>query len=80
VTWHFPREEHGLYAGHHPVDAAAAVQQLEELRAQGADFLLVPDPSRWWFEHYEDFARHLERYPARERPGVCTVFDLTSVA
>ena len=80
VAWHFPREEHGLYAGHHPVDAAAAVEQLEELRAQGADFLLVPDPSRWWFEHYEDFARHLERYPAHERPGVCTVFDLTSAA
>jgi 2-polyprenyl-3-methyl-5-hydroxy-6-metoxy-1,4-benzoquinol methylase/glycosyltransferase involved in cell wall biosynthesis len=58
--WHFPRQEDGAYAGHHPIDSAAAIGHLEVLRARGAGFLLIPPTSSWWLDHYADFRRHLE--------------------
>ena len=55
---HFPQTG-GVYAGHHPADGQAAVAHLEELHAQGADFLIVPAPSAWWLDHYREFAAYL---------------------
>ena len=40
--WHFPQTEQGVYAGHHPADSAAAIAHVEEVRARGARYLLVP--------------------------------------
>jgi hypothetical protein len=57
--WHFPRAADGMYAGHYPADAPAAVAHLEELRAEGAQFLLLPATSRWWLSHYAAFGRRL---------------------
>jgi GT2 family glycosyltransferase len=57
---HFPQDEHGAYAGFHPADATAAIEELERLRLRGASHLLVPRPSLWWLDHYASFARHLE--------------------
>jgi SAM-dependent methyltransferase len=79
--WHFPRDEHGRYPGHHPRDSAAAIEQLEELRAQGADYFLLPASSFWWLEHYEQFAAHLELYPVVVRlDDTCLIYGLTEGA
>jgi hypothetical protein len=62
TAWHFPRAASGAYAGHHPSDAHAAVAHLEEVRASGAAYLVVPDCSRWWLDHYEALAAHLHEH------------------
>lgn len=58
---HFPQAADGAYAGHHPADSAEAIAHLESLRAQGAEYLVVPATSGWWMEHYDELARHLDR-------------------
>ena len=41
-AWHFPRAAEGGYAGYYPAYAAAAIADLEALRAEGADYLVLP--------------------------------------
>lgn len=72
---HFPQDDDGRYAGHHPADSAEAIAALERLREQGAQFLVVPPPSAWWLDHYDGFARHLERYRLLAA-GDCEIYDL----
>src|SRR5207249_1123656 len=60
--WHFPQTEAGGYAGAYPASGAAAVAHLEALRARGADYLVIPDTSLWWLDHYPEFAAHLRRF------------------
>jgi GT2 family glycosyltransferase len=76
--WHFPQTEHGTYAGYHPADSAEAIAHLESLRAKGGGFLLIPQTSQWWLEHYAGFRRHLQRnYVQLTGPGgACSVYDL----
>ena len=78
--WHFPRLEDGQYAGHHPADSAAAVAHLEELRAKGCQFLVIPQTSLWWLEHYAQWAAHLAaKYTKRESAesdDSCVIFEL----
>jgi hypothetical protein len=76
--WHFPQDEDGVYAGYNPADGAAAVAHLEELRAKGAQYLLLPTTALWWLDHYQEFRRHLdEHYPVVvRRDDVCWVFAL----
>jgi hypothetical protein len=59
--WHFPLGEDGGYAGYYPADSADAIEHLETLRAQGAQYLLFPRTSFWWLEHYPEFRAHLEQ-------------------
>lgn len=75
--WHFPMTEDGVYAGHHPADSAEAIAQLENGRAKGGGFLLVPETARWWLDHYQEFARHLAAHYRRvaDDPG-CTIYAL----
>lgn len=77
-AWHFPRDERGEYAGHHPADSTAAIAELERLRLEGADYLLIPDTARWWLDHYADFAAHLSsRYPlVHDEEGACRLYAL----
>jgi hypothetical protein len=76
-AWHFPRADNGAYAGHHPVDSAAAIGELEALRAKGADYLIVPDTAFWWFSYYHEFTQHLDsRYTRLETPDCCAVYRL----
>jgi glycosyltransferase involved in cell wall biosynthesis/SAM-dependent methyltransferase len=79
--WHFPRAEDGRYAGHHPADGAAAVAHLEELRAKGGRYLVLPETARWWLDHYAEFRQYLDGRAevAARRDGVCTVYALTGV-
>jgi hypothetical protein len=75
---HFPQTEAGLYAGYHPATSAEAIEHLDELRSRGARFLIFPSTSFWWFDHYEDFRRHLESrcgLIARSEDS-CAIFDL----
>ena len=76
--WHFPQDEHGVWPGYYPTDSDDAVAQLEALRERGADHLVLPESARWWLDHYEGFARHLEeRYEKlRDEPGECVIFAL----
>lgn len=59
---HFPQAEGGVYAGHHPGTSEEAVEHLEQLRAGGAAWLVVPRASFWWFDYYEGFREHLLRH------------------
>jgi glycosyltransferase involved in cell wall biosynthesis len=79
-AWHFPRREDGVYAGYYPADSQAATAHLEHLRGRGAEYLVFPQTSFWWLEHYADFRRHLEsNYPVvlHER-DTCLIFALSA--
>ncbi|HTL56543.1 MAG TPA: glycosyltransferase family 2 protein [Candidatus Limnocylindrales bacterium] len=63
--WHFPQTEWGAYVGHHPESSTEAIAHLESLRAKGADYLLIPEPSLWWLDYYHEFRHHCEAHYAR---------------
>ena len=77
-SWHFPRTEDGAYAGYYPPNDAAAVIQLEALRAKGGEYLLFPAPALRWLEHRVKFKQHLERHyrVVVSREDTCTIFAL----
>lgn len=76
--WHVPRTPSGEWAGWYPEGSAEAIEVIEALRSQGADYLLVPDPSRWWLDFYAGLRHHLDAHydTIVQEPGVCTVFSL----
>jgi hypothetical protein len=75
--WHFPRTGDGLYAGFHPASSEEAIGRLELARGAGAQFLVVPHTSFWWFEHYSDLAVYLrQRYDLAFQDGTLVLFDL----
>ncbi len=77
TAWHFPQEQDGTYAGSYPEDSDEAVAHLEELRARGAQYLLVPSTSAWWLDHYEGFAQHLQdRYQRLAERDECALYAL----
>ena len=77
-SWHFPQVEGGAYAGHHPTDSQAAIEQLEALRAKGAGYLLIPATATWWLTHYVDFHRHLaSRYLLVRSDEHCILYGLS---
>jgi FkbM family methyltransferase len=77
-AWHFPQTKHGVYAGHHPADSDAAIKHLEELRQEGADFLLFPATTTWWLEHYTGFREYLETCGGEvaRQDDACVIFAL----
>jgi hypothetical protein len=77
-AWHFPQDQNGDYAGHHPADSAEAIAQLEALRTKGGDFLLIPNTAFWWLEYYGDFHQHLDtRYRRVWGDEHCIIFQLS---
>jgi glycosyltransferase involved in cell wall biosynthesis len=56
---HFPQTDDGAFAGFHPQDADEAIAHLEDVRARGVEWLLIPATSAWWLQHYQGFAVHL---------------------
>lgn len=61
---HFPLDKAGNYQGHHPRDDAAAIAALDGAARSGAQYLVVPEYSAWWFEYYPGFTRYLEEFSA----------------
>jgi hypothetical protein len=76
--WHFPRGEDGEYAGYNPPDGRWAVAHLEELRAAGADYVVIPATSFWWREHYAELAAYLSNSgtPVLEERDTCLIVGL----
>jgi hypothetical protein len=60
-AWHFPRAVNGKFAGCYPANSYEAIAHLEQLRSQGAQYLLIPSTSFWWLEFYTDLTAHLQR-------------------
>jgi hypothetical protein len=76
-AWHFPCGEDGEWAGFHPPDGEWAIDQLEALRACGADYLVMPAASSWWLERYPEFAANLTlHYPVVHDDSACVIFAL----
>jgi hypothetical protein len=50
------------------------------LRKKGADYLVIPEPSMWWLDHYEGFRDHLNRYAVVHRDDACLIFSLRTRA
>ncbi|HEX6963944.1 MAG TPA: hypothetical protein VF175_18900 [Lacipirellula sp.] len=78
--WHFPRAINGLYAGCYPADSREAIEHLQALQGEGAEYLTIPSPSYWWLEFYRGLTWHLEK---RHRlvafqEDACVVFKLQS--
>ena len=79
---HFPQDGSGAWSGHHPADSEEAIGQLEELRGNGAGYLVVPPTYRWWLNHYDGLREHLD---SRYRTVVCderagAIYQLEEVA
>ena len=80
-AWHFPRGADGAYAGHYPATSAAAIEHLETLRADGADFLVFPNTAFWWLDFYKELHRHItSRYTQVLDHETCMVFRLTAAS
>jgi hypothetical protein len=78
--WHFLRDKDGPYAGH-PADSNEAITHLEAMRANGGQFLLLPEPAFWWLDHYKEFKQHLEsRYQRVHADPNCIIYQLTKPA
>ncbi len=75
---HFPQGPGGAFAGHYPASALDAVCHLEELRREGASYLLLPHTSLWWLEHYEALADRLETHARviADVPGTGILYGL----
>jgi hypothetical protein len=77
LAWHFPEARPGVYAGHHPLDSAAAIAEVDAARTRGAEFLLFPGTALWWLDHYDGLCRHLDaRYRRAWHDAQCVIFDL----
>jgi GT2 family glycosyltransferase len=76
-AWHFPRLPDGTWTGHHPADSAEALAGLEELHAQGAEYIAFPGPMLWWLDFYKELASHLEGRAVLSDEA-CAIYSLAS--
>jgi len=73
--WHFP--DLRLHGGGYPPDDAAAATYLDDLRAQGAEYLVFPKTALWWLEHYEKFRGELDAvHSCAWNDGTCVIYKL----
>jgi Glycosyltransferase like family 2 len=75
---HFPQLTGGVYAGHHPADSKEAIAELETQRSGGAEFLLIPQTSLWWLDHYGEFREYLSHscHEVVHRDDACVIYSL----
>jgi hypothetical protein len=76
--WHFPRDEWGSYAGHHPASSVEAIGHLRHLYEQGARYLVFPATAAWWLDHYRELADMLasSHRLVVAQEGVCRIYEL----
>jgi hypothetical protein len=81
-AWHFPRDEWGAYAGHHPGTSVEAIAHLRHLYGQGARFLVFPSTAAWWLEHYRELADFLDSAHRLvfSREGAYVIYELRESA
>lgn len=74
----FPLSTSGVAADYTDVSSAEAIAQLEALRDDGAEYLVVPGTAAPWLAGHPDLQRHLEaRYDAvLHVRGVATIYAL----
>ena len=74
---HFPQSASGGYAGYHPANGKAAVAALQPLLPQAA-YLVIPQTSLWWLEHYPEFNRFLAARFTRLKTDstICHIYTL----
>lgn len=78
--WHFPQTEQGVYTGYHPASDSDAIDYLEAARKRGANTIVFPRTSWWWFDHYQEFGAYLRaRYRWAGGDQSCFVFDLSTM-
>jgi GT2 family glycosyltransferase len=77
-AWHFPRQADGRYSGYYPKRDISTIAHLEAMRARGAFYLLIPETSRWWLDHYGSFRLHLERRYrcVLDDPDSCVIYAI----
>lgn len=65
--WHIPiSPTSGLFVGN-PETSDEIITQLEERRAEGADYLVFPSHTRWWLDYYKEFQQHVDSLYRRVR-------------
>ena len=52
-------EHEGAFFGP-PQNDVHAIQELQRMIAQGADYFALGWPAFWWLKHYKSFAKYLE--------------------
>ena len=77
-TSHFPQTADGRYSGYYPKSSLSVIAHLEAVRAQGAEYLLLPATALWWLDHYPGLFEHLQRrYPRTvDDPDACVLYSL----
>jgi len=76
-AWHFPRAADGRWLGHHPRSDEEAIEMLEALRAEGAEYLCFPPQERWWFKRYDTLRKYLSRtYSVTVRSDDGVIYDV----
>jgi GT2 family glycosyltransferase len=75
---HFPSTVDGTYAGAHPSGDDEAIRALETIRARGVAYLVIPNSSLWWLDHYAGFREHLTRRyrTVHDDADTCVVYAL----
>jgi glycosyltransferase involved in cell wall biosynthesis len=77
MTRHFPQGPGGEWAGFHPADGPAAIEELEKLRERGARYLVLPSTQFWWLHFYRELTAHLQSvYRQTYADDHLIVFDL----
>jgi hypothetical protein len=73
-------ERGGEYWGP-PATDAAAIAELQRLRAAGARYIIFAAPGFWWLEHYAAFMQYLDaHFPRVHQSEHLIVFKLYAVA
>lgn len=73
-------ERDGEYWGR-PADGDVAVEELERMRHEGAEWVVFGWPAFWWLEHYGALRAHLDdHYPRVHRSDRLIAYDLRSHA
>lgn len=75
-VWQFT-ERDGVYWG--PPDESTAVDELERLRAAGAEFIVFPWSAFYWFDHYTELSDYLRRCRCVFRSSRLLIYGLKAV-
>lgn len=79
VGLHFPQTGDGAHADRHPATSEEAIEQLAELNAKGASFIVFPSSARWWLHRYDGLRQHLaaNHRPVTSPDETCAIFELS---